>query len=56
MIWYNYKQLKKKLGEYIMQVILFVGLGGGLGAISRYLISLATLKWWSDSFPLGAPY
>ena len=36
-----------------MQIILFVGLGGGLGAISRYLVSLATLKWWSDAFPLG---
>ncbi len=32
-------------------VLIFVG--GGLGCLSRYLISTASLKFYSGSFPLG---
>lgn len=36
-----------------MQALIFVGLGGALGAISRYLISIASIKLWGDTFPMG---
>lgn len=32
---------------------LYVFIGGGLGSILRYGISLLTLKYWSSQFPLG---
>lgn len=36
-----------------MQAIFFVGIGGALGAISRYLISQVSIKIWGDTFPIG---
>jgi CrcB protein len=39
--------------EKMMKVLFIVGLGGFLGAIGRYLVSLGVLKFYSGSFPLG---
>lgn len=36
-----------------MKQILFVGLGGAAGSILRYLASVATLKYYSASFPIA---
>lgn len=36
-----------------MKQVLFVGLGGAAGSILRYLASIATLKYYSTSFPLA---
>tara|TARA_B100000768_G_C10997152_1_gene256388 strand:- start:219 stop:572 length:354 start_codon:yes stop_codon:yes gene_type:complete len=33
--------------------ILFIGIGGGLGAISRFLVNEAFFKYLSFTFPLG---
>ncbi|MFP6649964.1 MAG: CrcB family protein, partial [Pirellulaceae bacterium] len=35
------------------KTLLFVALGGSLGAVSRYLLGLLTRGWWGDSFPHG---
>ncbi|MEM7651309.1 MAG: fluoride efflux transporter CrcB [Pseudomonadota bacterium] len=36
-----------------MNAILAIGLGGALGAISRYGINIAALKAFGESFPFG---
>ncbi len=36
-----------------LEKILFVTVGGGLGALSRYGIALLSAKFFSDRFPLG---
>ena len=36
-----------------MQKLLFVGLGGFVGACLRYSISLGAQKWWGVEFPYG---
>ena len=36
-----------------LRTLLFVALGGSLGAISRYLVSLGARNLWGESFPLG---
>lgn len=36
-----------------MKSILLVGIGGAIGSIFRYLISVSTNKIWNNSFPLG---
>lgn len=36
-----------------MKQVLFVGLGGAVGSILRYLASVITLKYYSASFPLA---
>ena len=33
--------------------LLYVGLGGFIGACLRYLISLGAQKWWGSEFPYG---
>jgi len=33
--------------------LLYVGLGGFIGACLRYLISLGAQKWWGTEFPYG---
>jgi CrcB protein len=33
--------------------ILFIGIGGGLGAISRYLLSELSLRFIPLDYPLG---
>ncbi len=37
----------------MIKQILLVGLGGGLGSIFRYLTSLLTAKYYSNTFPLA---
>lgn len=36
-----------------MEKILFIAIGGCLGAISRYAITALSIKLFSDRFPLG---
>lgn len=36
-----------------MNHILLVAIGGALGSVSRYLIGLATLRWFGPNFPWG---
>lgn len=36
-----------------MMAFLYVFIGGGLGSLLRYGISLLTLKYWSSQFPLA---
>lgn len=33
--------------------LIWVGLGGGLGAVCRYLMSGWVASWWGREFPLG---
>ena len=33
--------------------LLYVGLGGFMGACLRYIVSLGTQKWWGPEFPYG---
>lgn len=33
--------------------LILVGLGGGAGALGRYLIALAVARVWGESFPWG---
>jgi fluoride exporter len=33
--------------------VLWVFVGGGLGALSRYLVSLAAVRLWGAGFPFG---
>lgn len=37
----------------MIQKIILVGLGGGLGSALRYVASLGISKHWSGDFPLG---
>lgn len=37
----------------MIKQILLVGLGGGLGSIFRYLTSLLTAKYYTNTFPLA---
>jgi len=37
----------------MIKQIVFVGLGGAVGSILRYLTALLVLKHWSSAFPLG---
>ncbi len=37
----------------MVKQILFVGLGGAFGSILRFLTSLLTAKYYSDTFPLA---
>ena len=32
---------------------LAVAIGGGLGSLSRYLVGLASIRWFGDRFPVG---
>lgn len=36
-----------------MNVYLLVGIGGMIGAILRYSVSVLTTLWWSSSFPVA---
>ena len=36
-----------------MTRLLLVGLGGSLGAMARYAVSLAVARYWDGEFPLG---
>ena len=36
-----------------MERILLIGLGGGIGSIFRYLVSIGTYKLFDRSFPFG---
>lgn len=36
-----------------MQKIIFVGIGGGIGAIIRYLVTIQSAKMINSDFPLG---
>ena len=36
-----------------MRVLLLVGLGGGLGAVARYMMGHAVFRLWPMTFPLG---
>lgn len=36
-----------------MKQLILVGLGGGLGSVFRYLTSMLTAKYYSQSFPLA---
>jgi len=33
--------------------LLYVGLGGFMGACLRYIVSLGAQKWWGSEFPYG---
>jgi CrcB protein len=37
----------------MMKQLILVGLGGGLGSIFRYLTSVLTAKYYTQSFPLA---
>ncbi len=37
----------------MLKNIIYIGIGGGLGSICRYLLSLAAMKWMGTAFPLG---
>lgn len=37
----------------MVQNILLVGIGGGIGSILRYLVSMTISRYWPDGFPLG---
>jgi CrcB protein len=37
----------------MIKQILLVGLGGGLGSVFRYLTSILTAKYYSNTFPLA---
>jgi fluoride exporter len=36
-----------------MQVYLFVGIGGAIGSMLRYLVSIVTLEYFGTGFPYG---
>ncbi|MFT8350418.1 fluoride efflux transporter CrcB [Clostridium saccharoperbutylacetonicum] len=36
-----------------MQKIIFVGIGGGIGAVIRYLVTIQSTKMINSDFPLG---
>jgi len=36
-----------------MKQILFVGLGGAVGSVLRYLTHIITMKYYADTFPLA---
>lgn len=37
-----------------MRELIFIFIGGGVGSVLRYVVSLYTNKWWTiNSFPLG---
>lgn len=37
----------------MLKNIIFIGVGGGLGSICRYLFSFVAAKWIDISFPIG---
>ncbi|MES2479984.1 MAG: fluoride efflux transporter CrcB [Bacteroidota bacterium] len=37
----------------MLKNIIYIGIGGGLGSICRYLLSLAAMKWMGTAFPIG---
>lgn len=37
----------------MIKQVLLVGLGGGIGSILRFLTSVLTLKYYSNSFPIS---
>jgi CrcB protein len=37
----------------MLKTIIYVGLGGAIGSILRYLTSLLVNKYWSHAFPLA---
>ncbi len=39
--------------ESILKNALWVFIGGGIGSVCRYAISLASVRWWGASFPYG---
>lgn len=36
-----------------MMNVLFLMIGGALGALSRYGVSLLAIRWWGEAFPYG---
>ena len=36
-----------------MQSILYVALGGALGAVGRYLVAMQALRWFGPQLPVG---
>jgi CrcB protein len=36
-----------------LQRILYIGIGGFIGAILRYILSIQSTKWFGSSFPYG---
>lgn len=39
--------------QNIWQLVALVGLGGALGAVLRYLLTLFVVGYWGNSFPFG---
>lgn len=37
----------------MLQNIILVIIGGGLGSVCRYLFSLVAVKWFGNTFPMG---
>lgn len=40
-------------GGYILKAYLYVGIGGAVGSLLRYFISLITLYFFGNAFPYG---
>ncbi|MGL4405128.1 MAG: fluoride efflux transporter CrcB [Notoacmeibacter sp.] len=36
-----------------MNQIILVAIGGGLGAVTRHLVSIAAVTWFGTTFPIG---
>jgi fluoride exporter len=39
--------------EELVRRILWVGVGGAGGAVARFFVASAALRWWGDSYPWG---
>ncbi len=37
----------------MLKTILFIGIGGAIGSVLRYLTSVMVTKYWSNQFPLA---
>lgn len=37
----------------MLKNIIYIGIGGGIGSICRYLVSFALAKWINTAFPMG---
>jgi CrcB protein len=37
----------------MLKTIIYIGLGGAIGSVLRYLTSLVVNKYWSQAFPLA---
>ncbi|WP_420196655.1 fluoride efflux transporter CrcB [Clostridium beijerinckii] len=47
------KGINVQKGVNYLQKILFVGIGGGIGAVIRYLVTIQSSKMINSNFPLG---